>query len=73
MILSGQTYTVSAGESFDIVSLYVYGDEIYAPYLLMANPELSDMLIFNGGEVLLLPVVDTQNNVNTMIKAPWKE
>ena len=58
MTLSGQTYTCSAGETFDNVALEVYGDEKYSCELLNANPSLCRIPIFAGGEVLELPVVE---------------
>lgn len=80
MTLSGQRWACSAGETFDIVALNVYGDEKYACELLNANPALSHIPVFFGGEVLELPVVEVVNvnedpdNPNYMpAKAPWKE
>lgn len=77
MTLSGQGYICSAGETFDIIALSVYGDEKYAAELLCANPEYSCTPVFTGGETLYLPVVeiasDGNNNQSMSIIAPWKE
>lgn len=80
MTLSGQTWKCSAGETFDRVALQVYGDEKYACELLNANPALSLIPIFSGGEILQLPVVEVvnvENNPDAIdfmpAKAPWKE
>lgn len=78
MTLSGQIYTCSAGETFDIVALAVYGDEKYASELYMANPELCAVTRFSGNETLLLPVVevdsaDAEEDGYMPAKAPWKE
>ena len=82
MTLSGQVYYCSAGETFDIVAHNAYGDENFACELLNANPSLSHIPVFSGGEILDLPVVevvDIQNNQNGFTdnympaKAPWKE
>lgn len=75
MTLSGQKYRCSAGETFDKVAVEVYGDEVYACELLEANPTLCMIPIFSGGEVLDLPVVDTDigEDEEAMQKtAPWK-
>jgi len=77
MILSGQGYRCSAGETFDSAALAVYGDEKYACELLTANPEYCTKPVFSGGETLRLPVVeipeDESENIYAPAKAPWKE
>lgn len=77
MTLSGQTYTCSAGETFDSVALEVYEDEKYSCELLNANPSLCRIPIFAGGEVLELPVVEVseegEDNEYMPATAPWKE
>ncbi len=76
MTLSGQGYICSAGESFDSVALSVYGDEAFAADLLNANPELCLKMVFDGGEILRLPVVETVTDASGMETAPevapWK-
>lgn len=77
MTLSGYRYLCSAGETFDIVALEVYGDEKYSCELLAANPLLAAVPIFKGGETLALPVVevpgDEDENGLAGSSAPWKE
>lgn len=77
MTLSGQGYLCSAGETFDLVALTVYGDEKYAAELLCANPEYSCTPVFVGGEMLYLPIVEIPSNGNDNQSmndiAPWKE
>lgn len=74
MILSGNGYRCSGGETFDSVALEVYGDERYAAELLCANPELCTATVFCGGEILLLPVVEIPEAGETLpAEAPWKE
>ena len=76
MSLSGYSYQCSAGETFDSVSLSLYGDEKYACDLLEANPNLSRIVVFAGGEILRIPVVNkpAMNRANRYIPAvaPWK-
>lgn len=77
MTLSGQGYICSAGEAFDSVALSVYGDEKYAAELLGANPELCTTMVFSGGEVLRLPVVEVPDMGDDgesymPANAPWK-
>lgn len=77
MTLSDNGYRCSAGETFDSVALYVFGNEKYAAELLNANPELCLIPVFTGGEILRLPEIDMpEGEGNTQYmpdKAPWKE
>jgi len=80
MTLSGLTYKCSAGETFDIVALSIYGDEKYASELFCANPALCTIQVFCGGELLELPVVDIPDIEEDEEEedympaiAPWKE
>ena len=78
MILSGQTYRCSAGETFDSASLAIYGDEKYACELLCANPELCTKMMFSGGELLKIPVVEITGQEDDEESymppvAPWME
>lgn len=76
MRLSDTQYVCSAGETFDGVALIVYGDEKYTADILNANPALCQTLVFSGGEVLDLPVVeipDSEDEEYMPPVAPWKE
>lgn len=76
MKMSGLAYICSAGETFDTVALKVYGDERYAAQLLEANPLLVSQLIFDGGEEVLLPVVEVSEEADggyAAPVAPWRE
>ncbi len=75
MNMSGQGYRCSAGETFDIVALAVYGDEKHSSELLCANPLLCRITMFKGGEILALPVVELPDSEAGYMPAtaPWKE
>ena len=76
MNASGFGYQCSAGDTFDMIALRLYGDEKYACELLDANPTLCGQMVFTGGEILQLPVVnipdETQGIQYTPANAPWK-
>ena len=73
---SGYVHHCAANESFDSIASQIYGDEKYAADLMSANPEYCGMSVFDGGETLLLPVLEIPDNgsehrlANTI--APWK-
>ena len=75
--LSGFVYRCSAGETFDKVALNIYDHEKYAADLMNANPGYVHRAVFQGDEVLSLPVVETPENENeneyAPSTAPWKE
>lgn len=77
MTLTGQKYTCSAGETFDIAAQRIFGDEKYACELLNANPALCLIPIFTGGEELDIPEIEMPSEEAEEsympAKAPWKE
>ena len=76
MNMSGMGYNCSRGETFDIVALNVYGDSKVAAEILMANPEHCEKMVFDGGEWLYLPEIETpatdENGQIEADNAPWK-
>lgn len=75
--LSGFLYRCSAGETFDKVALNIYDHEKYAADLMNANPGYVRRAVFQGDEVLSLPVVEIpegeRENEYAPSTAPWKE
>lgn len=49
------TYTAKEGQTWDMVSHEVYGDERYVQELLTENPKLRNTVIFDGGERIAVP------------------
>lgn len=75
MTLTDYVYRCSAGETFDIVSREIWGDERWAADLMTANVEYADKIVFDGGEQLRIPVVDITLDSQTgdiIGSAPWK-
>ena len=48
-------YTASFGDTWDSVAYKVCGDEFECDSLRRANREHSDVLVFDGGELLVIP------------------
>lgn len=48
-------YTASFGDTWDTVAYKVCGDEFECDALRRANRPYSDVLIFDGGELLIIP------------------
>ena len=75
--VSGYLSRCSAGETCDMVALNIYDHEKYAADLMNANPGYVRRAVFQGDEVLSLPVVEIPENENeneyAPSTAPWKE
>lgn len=63
------TYIAKQGDTWDLISYNVYGSEYYVTELILANYDYTDVVIFDGGEVLQIPVLST-NDTSTL--APWR-
>ncbi len=65
-----QTMKAIQGETFDSVSLLLWGDEKYTGQLLAANPLTCHLMRFAGGEVINIPQFEEPEN-STL--PPWKQ
>lgn len=48
-------YVAQGGDTFDSIALVAYNEERMASTIIEANPDLSDVLIFEGGEAVRIP------------------
>lgn len=62
-------YSTKQYDTFDKIAYEIYGDESVASYLIDANPEYSDVIIFNAGVQLYLPKLES---VGTSTLPQWK-
>lgn len=65
----GQYKTIQ-GDTWDIISYRVYGDEHYVAELIEANHEHRGVVLFPAGVVLTTPEIDTEEATSTL--PPWK-
>lgn len=63
-------YTTKQGDTWDIISYRVYGDEGNLSALIAANPQHAAVTIFSGGVELQTPVVQATATVQGL--PPWK-
>lgn len=63
-------YTAQGGDTFDSIALAAYDEERMASTIIRANPDLCDVLIFEGGEAVRIPVVETAATPDTL--PPWR-
>lgn len=63
-------HIASAGDTFDTLALAAYSEERMATVLIEANPDLSDMVIFEGGELVRIPIVEKIQTQDSL--PPWR-
>ena len=63
-------YTAQGGGTFDSIALAASNGERMASTILTANPDLCDVLIFEGGELVRIPIVETVTTPDTL--PPWR-
>lgn len=49
------TYTTIQGDTWDLISFRVFGEEKYMRYLIEANWDLADVLSFSSGAKISVP------------------
>ena len=63
-------YTAQGGDTFDSIALAAYNEERMASTIIDANRDLCDVLIFEGGEAVRIPIVETVETLDTL--PPWR-
>lgn len=58
------------GETFDSMAYRLYDEERMSKYLREYNPQYSDIIVFEGGETLIVPVVNEAESKENL--APWR-
>jgi hypothetical protein len=63
-------HITKTGETPDILALKYYNTEFMASYILEANVQYNDVISYEGGEGILIPIFDTIEDDSTL--APWR-
>ncbi len=63
-------YTTRAGDTFDALALTMYNDERLADRIIRYNPDYADVIIFDAGVQLRLPIVESDTTPATL--PPWR-
>ncbi len=64
------SYVARQGDTWDMIAFKVYGDEFLASTLIVANRYLQGTVIFEGGEVVRVPVL-SENDLTPNLP-PWR-
>ena len=62
-------YIVPQGQMWDMISTDFYGTPFYIADLVNCNPQYADILIFEGGEALDIPILEERTPDSL---PPWK-
>lgn len=62
-------YSTRQNDTFDKIAYELYGDEKIASYIIDANPEYANVVIFSAGVSLYLPKLE---RVETSTLPQWK-
>ena len=62
-------HSANYGDTFDILALDYYNDELLCHHIINANPDFAGVLIFKGGEQIIIPIIE-QSVSQTL--PPWK-
>lgn len=63
-------YTTVQGDQFDAIALAAYGEERMASKIIEANPDHCDVLIFDAGVKLRIPIFERIETAENL--APWR-
>ena len=63
-------YTTKEGDTFDMIALNFYDEEKVAATIIEANPDYSDVIIFDADVELIIPIVEDVDGIETT--PPWR-
>lgn len=69
MATSYLEYTTMQGDTFDIIALDAYNDELKAHLIIQANPQYANIIIFSEGVKLRIPIIEKEAATTL---PPWK-
>lgn len=67
-----EIYETVAGDTWDSIAFDFYTDEMMSTRLIQENKEYADVLIFDGGERLILPILD-EDDETPATAPPWRQ
>ena len=63
-------HIAKTGETPDILALKYYNKEFMASYILDANVQYNDVIVYEGEEELIIPIFDSIEDDSTLV--PWR-
>ena len=69
-VIGMTTGTAGIGDTWDMLALDYYDEEMLAPLLLRYNPELDDIIVFEENTMIAVPDID-RDSLAAM--PPWRQ
>ena len=69
--MDNRAYITKSGDTWDMISLAVYGSELFVSELIEANPDRANTLVFGAGIKLIIPEITQSQRENTSLP-PWR-
>lgn len=63
-------YLTAQGDTFDLLALRNYGEEQLSSIIISENPDYADVLIFEQGILLTIPIIENAETPETL--PPWR-
>ena len=63
-------YVTNQGDTFDAIAMDLYDEETLSSEIIRENPNYADVLEFDAGITLYLPVIENVEEITT--KPPWE-
>lgn len=70
-VLGYEDYVTAEHDTFDLIAWKKYGDEMLASLIIESNLDYADIIVFDAGVKLTIPVVE-QSNIQQAIP-PWRQ
>lgn len=71
MDIKFSTVTVQRGSTWSIIAFEHYGDAFLMDDIIAANPEYSNVITFDGGERIKIPVRQSEPVIK--VQTPWSQ
>lgn len=69
-IIGYNEYLTAEGDTFDMIALREYGEELLSSIIIRENIIYADTLVFEQGILLYIPVIEEINMPETL--PPWR-
>lgn len=69
-ILGYEEYITDQGDTFDLIAWKLYEEEMLASEIIQANLDYADVLIFDAGVSLMVPIVEETDLQEAV--PPWR-
>lgn len=70
-IIGYEEYITEDHDTFDLIAWKQYDDEMLASLIIESNLDYADMLVFDAGVRLVIPIVEQANTQQSI--PPWRK